>query len=332
MAQGLVVVLIPALDEERTVGEVIARVPAEVQGIPTSVVVVNDGSTDGTVETARKAGAEVVNHPRQLGVGAAFRTGLARALARGASVIVSIDADGQFNPEDIPKLVEPIIDGRAEMVTASRFVKPELVPEMPWMKKWGNRRMANLVSALTGQKFHDVACGFRAYSRRAAASLNLTGKFTYTQEVFLSLAFRDFHIIEVPMRVRGTREFGESRVARSLLHYAVQTSKIIFRCYRDYKPMRFFGTIATALICTGLVLWAFLGGHYLANGRFSPHIWAGFTGAVFVAFGVISLITGLLADMLDRIRMGVEDTLYDVRTRGSAPAGPAGEREPDADG
>lgn len=317
MGTGPIVVVMPALDEERTVGEVVRGVPAEVAGAPTRVVVVDDGSADRTAEVARQAGAEVISHGRPLGVGAAFRTGVSRALDLGARAVVNIDSDGQFDPADIPRVVGPVLAGQAEMVTASRFSDPALTPQMPWIKKWGNRRMSNLISALARQKFHDVSCGFRAFSRRAAASLNLTGKFTYTQEVFLSLAFRDFAILEVPVRVRGTREFGESRVAHNLLYYAVNALKIIFRCYRDYKPMRFFGTIATGLICAGLLLWGFLAGHYLSYGRFSPHIWAGFAGAALIAFGIAAFVTGLLADMLDRIRMCVEDVLYNARTRGT---------------
>jgi glycosyltransferase involved in cell wall biosynthesis len=317
MPNDSIVVILPALNEEKTVGDVIARIPPLIREIPTTVLVIDDGSSDKTSEIAAQAGAKVIRHPRQQGLGAAFRTGILDALSQQASVIVTIDSDGQFNPEDIPQLVEPLLEGQADMVTASRFIDPTLIPEMPAIKKWGNHRMSGLISLLTGHKFHDVSCGFRAYSRRAAASLILTGNFTYTQEVFLSLAFRNFAIKEVPIKVRGTREFGKSRVASSVISYGFRTLKIIFRCYRDYKPMRFFGGMATVLALIGITLWTFLGSHYLQTGKFSPHIWAGFTGASFVGLAVILFITGLLADMLDRIRMGVEDILYDMRTRPS---------------
>ncbi len=309
MPNNSIVVILPALNEEKTVGDVIARIPPLISEMPTTVLVIDDGSSDKTSEIAAQAGAKVIGHPRQLGLGAAFRTGILDALSQQASVIVTIDSDGQFNPEDIPQLVEPLLEGQADMVTASRFIDPTLIPEMPAIKKWGNHRMSGLISLLTGHKFHDVSCGFRAYSRRAAASLILTGTFTYTQEVFLSLAFRNFAIKEVPIKVRGTRKFGKSRVASSVISYGFRTLKIIFRCYRDYKPMRFFGGMATVLALIGI--------HYLQTGQFSPHIWAGFTGASFVGLAVILFISGLLADMLDRIRMGVEDILYDMRTRPS---------------
>ena len=119
---------------------------------------------------------------------------------------------------------------------------------MPAVKRWGNRAMSSLISRLAGQEFHDVSCGMRCYSRRAALQLHLVGRFTYTQEVVLNLAFKGLRIAEVPVRVRGEREFGESRVAGNLWRYALRSAQIIFRAYRDYHPLRFFGGLAAALL------------------------------------------------------------------------------------
>ena len=119
---------------------------------------------------------------------------------------------------------------------------------MPRIKLWGNRMMSRLISRLAGQTFHDVSCGMRCYSRRAALHLHLLGRFTYTQEVFLNLAFKQMRIVEVPIKVRGEREYGRSRVAGSLWRYALRTAQIIFRCYRDYHPLRFFGGAALLLM------------------------------------------------------------------------------------
>ena len=227
-------VTIPALNEERTVADVIRGIPRDIPGVSrVDVLVVNDGSTDRTAERATDAGAHAIHHRSPRGVGAAFQTALQHAIDRGADLIVSIDADGQFDPADIPALVKPIVAGEADFVTASRFQNPDLTPEMPRIKRWGNRMMSRLISRLTGETFHDVSCGFRCYNRRAALNLHLLGRFTYTQEVFMNLAFKNLRIVEVPVRVRGVREFGESRVAGSVLKYALNTSRIIFRCYRD---------------------------------------------------------------------------------------------------
>ena len=126
------------------------------------------------------------------------------------------------------------------------------MPEMPWVKRWGNRMMSRLISRLAGERFYDVSCGMRCYGRRAALQLHLLARFTYTQEVLLNLAFKQLRIVEVPLRVRGEREHGESRVAASLWRYGLRTAQIIFRSYRDYRPMRFFGGIALALAAAGL--------------------------------------------------------------------------------
>ena len=317
-------VTLPALDEERTVADVVRGVPRTIAGVDqVDVVVVDDGSRDATGERAREAGAAVIRHEVSRGVGAAFHSGLAHGIETGADLIVSIDADGQFDPADIPALVAPVVEGRADFASASRFADPSLAPEMPAVKRWGNRMMSRLISRLAGQTFHDVSCGMRCYSRRAALQLHLLGRFTYTQEVFLNLSFKQLRIVEVPLRVRGEREFGESRVAGSLLRYALRSAQIIFRCYRDYQPLRFFGGIALLFAVPALALMLFLGVHYLGTGGFSPHKWAGFTAAGLLGIALLALHMGMLGDMLNRHRVYLEELLYRERQRAG--------READAD-
>ena len=311
------VVIMPALNEELTVGETIRQIPRDIPGVRSiRVLVVDDGSTDGTVAQATQAGAKVVSHWRRRGVGAAFQTGLAAALEMGADVIASIDADGQFDPKTLPALLEPVVQDRADFATASRFADPALEPDMPRIKRWGNRRMSRLISRMVGQEFHDVSCGMRCYNRRAAMSLNLLGAFTYTQEVFLNLAYKQLRIVEVPIAVRGVRKHGQSRVAGSLLRYGLGTLGIIFRCYRDYRPMRFFGSLALGLIIPAVGLEGFLLVHYFLTGSFSPHKWAGFTGAGLMVLALLLLAMGIIGDMLDRHRIYLEEVLYHVRKNG----------------
>jgi len=309
-------VVIPALDEEKTIGSVIRGIPPDLPGVVhVEVLVVDDGSSDGTGAAAEAAGAQVVRHESPRGVGAAFGTGLHHGIEVGADLIVSIDADGQFDPADIPALIEPVCSGRADFTSASRFADPSLIPQMPFMKRWGNRVVSRLVSRLAGQTFHDVSCGMRCYSRRAALSLNPIGRFTYTQEVFLNLAFKQLRIAEVPLAVRGEREFGRSRVAGNLWRYALNTSGIIFRCYRDYRPMLFFGFAALVLAAAGFGLLAFLGSYYLQTGGFSPHKWAGFSGAGLLTLALLVFFMGLIGDMLNRHRIYLEELLYRERER-----------------
>ena len=309
-------VSLPALDEEETVAAVVRGVPRQIPGVGrVDVVVVDDGSRDRTSERAREAGAEVIRHETTRGVGAAFHSGLAHGIESGADLIVSIDADGQFDPADIPRLVEPVAAGRADFASGSRFADPALTPEMPWLKRWGNRAMSRLISRLAGQRFHDVSCGLRCYSRAAALQLHLLGRFTYTQEVFLNLAFKQLRIVEVPIRVQGVRRVGESRVAASLWRYALRSAQIILRCYRDYHPLRFFGGMAVLLSIPGFGLGAFLLWHYVETGALSPHKWAGFASAALLGLALLLLQLGVIGDMLTRHRVYLEELLFRLRNR-----------------
>lgn len=303
-------VSIPALNEEATLGEVIAAIPEVIDGVDEIlVIVVDDGSTDRTAEIALSSGAHLIKHEQTYGVGRAFHSALNLAIELGVDLLLTIDADGQFDPGDIPKLVEPIVAGRADFVSASRFMDEKLVPVMPWVKKWGNRQMSRLISRLTRQKFYDVSCGMRCYNRAAMLNLNLMGAFTYTQEVFLNLAYKNMRLAEVPVVVRGQREHGESRVASSILRYGFHTSRIIFKAYRDYRPLQFFGAMALSLIVPGLLLGGFQLSVYLDRGTFSPHKWAGFTSITCFILALILVHMGVLGDMLSRHRMYLEELL-----------------------
>jgi glycosyltransferase involved in cell wall biosynthesis len=302
-------VLIPAYNEERLIGKVLDMIPEFVDHI----IVVDDGSTDRTAQIARGKGTFVVSHRMNRGVGTAFKTGVTKALEMKTDILVNIDADGQFNPRDIAKLVAPIAKGQCDFVTGSRFKDKSIRPRMPLAKYLGNLGMSRLVSFLVNQRFYDVSCGFRAYSREALLRLNLFGAFTYTQETFLDLAFKGLALEEVPISVKGVREEGESRVANNLIRYGYQTAKIIFKAFRDYKPLRFFGFIGGAMVMIGLLSELFLLWHYFQTGRFSPYKVIGFGGAFAIGIGILVFITGFLADMLYRIRMNQEEILYHRR-------------------
>jgi glycosyltransferase involved in cell wall biosynthesis len=327
-------VAIPCLNEEQTVARVVEAIPREIPGIASvQVLVIDDGSTDATAAKALEAGAEVHSHPRTLGLGVSFRNAAEIAISRGVDIFVNIDGDGQFDPTDLPTLVLPIIAGQAHMVTASRFMDPKLTPKMPAIKRWGNRRVAGIVALLTGQRFHDVSCGFRALSRETLLRLNLFGSFTYTQECFMDCVFKNLTILEVPVAVRGVREFGTSRVAASIPRYAVRSLQIMLRAFISYRPFTLFTALAAISLVAGLGFLGFLGLHYWATGKFSPHIWSGFVGGSFTFFGLGTLVVGLIGDMLVRIRLNQENMLYVLRTAawnkarsGVPPEGLAGDR------
>lgn len=310
------VIIIPALNEERTIAAVVHGIPSKIQGISElEVIVIDDGSTDKTSTLARTSGARVIRHKHNLGLGAAFRTGLDEALRRGADIIVNMDSDGQFNPQDIPALITLIQNGMADFVTATRFAKPEYLPDMPYLKLLGNRWMTRIINFLTAQNFTDVSCGFRAYSRETALRLTLFGHFTYTQETFIDLAFKNVSMAEVPLRVRGEREHGRSRVASSLIRYGIKSATIIFRAARDYQPLYFFGLPGGATFLLGILSGLFLLVHYVNTGQTYPYRSLVQISGILIIVGFLLLFISLLADMQHRNRVLIDEGLYFARKR-----------------
>lgn len=301
--------VIPAYNEEKKIAHVIETLPDFID----SVIVVDDGSSDTTKEIASGKGAIVISHSENKGVGAAFNTGVKAALNLTVDIMVNIDADGQFKSSDIEKLIQPIIDNEADFVTASRFKDPAYYPDMSTAKFWGNKFMSWFISKITMQKFYDVSCGFRAYSKETLQRLNLFGQFTYTQETFIDLVYKNLTIVEVPLHVRGKREHGKSKVASNLFRYAYQTLKIILRTFRDYKPFRMFGYLSLFCFLIGFGFGLFLLIHYVQSGGFSPHKWAGFTAGFFMLVSIIMLMIGFILDMFARMRHNQEELLFELK-------------------
>lgn len=305
---------IPAFDEAATIARVIAAVPTSLPGVGViEIVVVDDGSRDATAALAAAAGATVLRHVQNGGVGAAFKTLVHHALETRADALVTLDGDGQFDPAHIPQLLVPIQNGTARVVTASRFLDPALVPQMPWVKKWGNRRVAALVSSLAGRRYADVSCGFRAYSRHALLHLTVYASFTYTHETFLDLAAKRIPFQEVPLPIRGVREHGKSKVASSVIRYGWRTSVILVRTYRDHRPLALCLWLAAPVSLAALVLFAWSFSVFLETGSWLK--WAAFTSSALFAVAAATVFTGFLADIATRLRRNQEEILFWLRRR-----------------
>lgn len=307
-----IVIMIPAYNEEKTIGSVISDIPRNIAD-DVKVVVIDDGSADNTVKVAKESGADkIVSHDINKGLGVTFQTGIEIALKMNADIIVNIDADGQFNPNDIPKLIKPITEGKADMVTCSRFLDKNLVPDMPWIKKFGNAIFTKLVSRLTKQKFTDTQCGFRAYSKEAALRMTLFGVHTYTQEVFLDLATKRMRILEIPCEVKGVRE-GKSRLVTNVFSYGLKVLLIIIRSFRDYQPLKFFGTIGFGVFFIGFVIGITMFVRWIFTGIVSPYRSLINISVLLLTLGFLLIILALIADMFNRQRLLQEEILYRLR-------------------
>ena len=210
-----VCVVIAALDEAEAVGDVIRAVPAEVCGRPTEVLLVDDGSSDGTADEARRAGALVCRLGRNVGQGLALRTGYRLASARGSEVIATMDADGQFDPAELHRLIEPVVEDRADMVNGSRRLGRSETTDP--VRAAGVVTFGALVSILTGTRITDPANGFRAFRPAVAAQVPLRQPQYQTSELLIGALSLGFRVTEVPVTVRR-REAGRSKKGHNVLY------------------------------------------------------------------------------------------------------------------
>lgn len=308
------VVVIPCFNEEKTLPDVLRTIPKRIPGIKKiQTLVVDDGSTDRTVQVAKKAHAtRIVHHNRNKGLGVAFRTGRDAALQLGADIIVTIDADGQFDASEIPALVAPIREGKADMVTGSRFLTKKKIPNMSRLKLLGNKVFTAVVNVLTSGHYTDTQCGLRAYSSEAAMHLLLHGDFTYTQEVFLNLVDLGMVIREIPIHVKYFNG-RKSRISGSLLRYGRNSIGIITRAARDIQPLKFFGIPAVLMFLSGIALGTFMFIRYVILHHTSPYKTLIDVAMALVIMGTLVMFLALIADMQREFRHNQERIIYLLR-------------------
>jgi len=308
------IVMIPCFNEEKTLGDVLKSIPKRIAGIKKiETLVVDDGSTDKSTLVAKKFHAtHIVRHKRNKGLGETFRDGRDAALHFGADIIVTIDGDGQFDASEIPALLAPILQEKADMVTGSRFLTKRNIRHMSRLKYIGNKLFTGMVNVLVNRKFTDTQCGFRAYSRDAALRLVLYGGFTYTQEVFLNLVDLGLIVQEIPISVKyfpGRK----SHISGSLWGYGRSSIGIIARTTRDVQPLKFFGIPAVISIVSGIALEAFMFIRLIVLQKTSPYKTLIDVGLGLIMIGVLLFFLALIADMLREFRHNQEKILYLLR-------------------
>ncbi|MDP2730998.1 MAG: glycosyltransferase family 2 protein [Dehalococcoidales bacterium] len=308
------VVTIPAYNEEKTISRVIEEISSSMEGSDSvEIIVVDDGSNDGTVNEAIKAGAhEVVLHGVNKGLGVTFRDGLEAAIRRGADIIVNIDADGQYNAGQIPDLIRPISERKADIVLGWRNISE--LDHMPPGKKIGNKLATWVTRQLAGFPVIDAQTGFRAFSREAAQRLYLCGNYTYVQETLIQANHKGLLIEQVPIEFR--RRDGKSRLIPSLSTYALRAGSTIFGTYRDYHPLKFFMAVGGIIGLAGLGFGARVLIHFSQTGMVSPFIPSAVLSSLLIIVGLGAMALGLFMHMLNSQRRLLEEVLYRLKKNG----------------
>ena len=305
------VVMIPSYNEEETIASVIREIPRSIPGVDTvEVLVINDGSTDRTVEEARRAGADtIISFKKNKGLAPGFRAGLETALAMGADIIVNTDADGQYDGTEIPKLIRPILDNKADFVLGSRT--KGTIEEMPLQKTIGNRMATWVTRQVSGLPVSDGQSGFRAFTRDAAMRLNVMSDYTYVQETLIQAANLGLVYTEVPILFRK-RTGGSSRLISNIFRYAQRAGLTIVRTYRDYHPLRTFLALGTIFLALGVIAGLRPLLHYLSTWTLA-YFGSAILSLLLIMIGFNLMSLGLIADMLKSQRVIQDETLYQLK-------------------
>ena len=287
-----VIITIPSYNEEKTIGKVIK----EIKGVMNKtkykykILVVDDGSSDKTSEIAKGLGAIVHSNKKNLGLIETFKIEIKKCLELRADIIVHTDADGQYLAEDIPKLIKKMEEGY-DLVIGSRFRYKNT--NLSFLKNIGNKAFALVFSNIMKRKVTDTTSGFRAFTSNVAKNIKLINDFTYTQEQLIRAHKMKYRIGEIGIKTRKTRK---SKLFKHPLQYAFKAWINIFRIYRDYNPLNFFGTIGLLLFSIGFLIGLYFIGLHLTSG-IKGHLGLLFLMLILIFSSIQVILFGFLADM-----------------------------------
>lgn len=301
------VIQIPCFNEAETLAIALSALPRTVPGFDTvEWLIIDDGSQDDTVNVAKAHGVDhVVRHLGNKGLARAFMTGLEASLRLGADVIVNTDADNQYNADDIPTLVRPIIEQRAEIVVGARPI--EAIEHFSPIKKMLQKLGSWVVRVASKTDIPDAPSGFRAMTRVAAQKLVVFNDYTYTLETIIQAGQKNMAIVSVPVRVNG--DLRPSRLVKSIPSYVKRSIVTIVRIFVIYRPFRFFGAIGSVLFLAGFLIGLrFLWNYLQGNG--AGHVQSLILASVLLGMGFQTLLVAFVADLLAANRKLLEDIRF----------------------
>lgn len=304
------IIQIPCYNEEGTLEIALNALPKQVKGIDEiEYLIINDGSTDRTVEVARAWGVHhVVNFKRNKGLAEGFSAGIDEALRQGADIIVNTDADNQYCGEDIAKLVEPILNGAADIVIGERPI--DSISHFSPVKKKLQHLGSWFVRVASNTDVPDAPSGFRAISRDAAMRLHVINEYTYTLEMIIQAGREKIAITSVP--IRTNEELRPSRLFHSIPSYIKKSGLTIIRSFMMYKPLKFFGIIGSIPFLAGIIL-GIRYMIYLYMDPYTGHIQSLILAAILLLTGVQTYVVGLHADLIAANRKMLEEVKYHIK-------------------
>lgn len=304
------IIQIPCYNEAETLEIALNDLPKHIEGVDEiEYLIINDGSRDNTVEVARRWGVNyVVNFKQNKGLAKGFMAGLDACLRNGADIIVNTDADNQYVGEDIAKLIQPILEGKADMVVGERPI--DQTEHFSPLKKKLQHFGSWVVRKASKTDIPDAPSGFRAYSRDAAMRMNVVNEYTYTLETIVQAGRNKMAITSVPIRTNG--ELRPSRLFNSMMGYVKKSMLTIIRAFLMYRPLMFFTTLGSIMGLIG----AGIGIRFLCfwfAGAGAGHIQSLILASMMIILGVMTIIVGLQGDIIAANRKLLEDIQYHVR-------------------
>jgi len=310
MKKQKLIIQIPCYNEEKTLPVALKALPRTIDSVDkVEWLIIDDGSTDKTIDAAKANGVDhIVRFSKNRGLAKGFMAGLNACIELGADIIVNTDADNQYNADDIPALIKPILEGKADIVIGTRAFDD--IVHFSSLKKMLQRLGSRVVRMMSNTRIEDATSGFRAISREAAMRLNVFNEYTYTLETIIQAGQKNMAITSVPIR---TNEYlRPSRLIKSIPSYIRKSIVTIIRIFVVYKPFRFFMFCGLFLFSSGFCIALRFIYFYLTESG-SGHIQSLILASILLGIGFQTILVAFLADLQAVNRRLMENIQYRLK-------------------